>query len=138
MFNTPLDKLLRKIMLIGIPLALIWFYLFTPTYPVPSEVNSKEAISQYIKKIYKLEARNLQFEYQDKGGIPVEALQSVQRSMGEFKQCNFEKECMIEVYEDHMDEWTSDNLRVMTRAEYMTRKFGIIGDMINKFMGFLY
>lgn len=142
MFNTPVDKFLRKvidkIIFIGIPLFLVWFYLFTPTYPIASEVNSKEDIAGFIKDIFKFEAKSLQFQYQDEGGIPVEALQSVQATIVKLKKCDFEKECMQDAYKDHMDDWTSDKLRVMTRADYMTRKFGIVGDLINKYISWIY
>jgi len=138
MFNTPLDKFLRKMMLLGIPLFFIWFYLFVPTYPIASKVNSKEDIANFIKDVFKYEANSLQFEYQDKGGIPVEALQSVQRTIDKLEMCNFDKTCMIEAYKDHMDDWTSTKLRVITRADYMTRKFGIVGDLINKSISWIY
>jgi len=142
MFNTSADKFLRKIIdkviFIGIPLFLVWFYLFIPTYPIASEVNSKKDIAGFIKKIFKFEAKSLQFQYIDEGGIPVEALQSVQSTIVKLKKCDFEKECMLEAYKDHMDDWTSDRLRVRTRADYMTRKFGIVGDLINKSIPWLY
>ncbi|CAA6827941.1 MAG: Unknown protein [uncultured Sulfurovum sp.] len=113
MFNTPLDKLLRKIMTIGIPLFIAWFYIFTPTYPIASEVNSKEDIADSIKDVFKFEANSLAYQYVDKGGIPAEALQSVDTTIDKLEQCNFEKECMLEAYKDHMDDWTSDKLRVI-------------------------
>ena len=101
-------------------------------------MNSKEDILNFIGQRFRLEANNLAFQYVDQGGIPIEAVQSAKIATDKIKQCNFEKECMIEAYEDYMDDWTSDKLRVMTRADYMTRTFGTIGDWFNKSMSSLY
>lgn len=116
---------------------VVSFYIFTPKYPKPNKNESTEVVVNFIEKVLDLESKNFEFQYMDKGGIPAELIQSVQKMAIEFKECN-NKECFIKVYENHMDEWTSDKLRKSTRANFVIKKLGIVGVLINQYTYELY
>ena len=114
--------------------------LITPSYP---NINNEVTVSQvksFIDKVFKEEARNINYEYMDSpsGGAPVEYIRAVDDLDKTFANCKNDKICLIKTYNEFMNNWASDRLRRQTRAYYMVKEFGILGEQLNEFLWIMY
>jgi len=116
----------------------IFIKIGTPNHPtIDNKATSTEQVKTFIKKILKQEANNISFQYVD-SSVPVEYIQASKIFFSNLEQCKNDKICLINEYDDFMNEWASDRLRQETRAYYMINKFGLIGEKINQSLGFMY
>ena len=125
---------------------LIWgmallalFYMISPSYPEVSAEQSDNAIKAQIKSILKKQAKNLQWEAMaDNRRVTVEAEKAYKAIGKDLDKCNNDKECLVEVYEEYMDEWSTSGLKKQARAQWMVDRFGLIGQEINRNFGAIY
>ena len=124
---------------LGIVFLMIRF--FTPGHIQISDNSSLGEIRTFIKSTMKKEARNISFENLNsstRGGIPAEHLKAIDNLIGTLDKCQENKECLITTYDKYMDKWASQSMRKQSRAYYMIKSFGVVGEKINKTLGFMY
>lgn len=116
------------------------FYLIAPKYPTIKKEASLKEVQNFVIKIAKMESRNNSLEAlaSSSKNISVELENAQKAYIKKVQNCQQDKECIINAYNSHMQEWTSSTLRKQTRAMYMVNNFGYIGDNINNALGGLY
>jgi hypothetical protein len=112
----------------------------TPNHPEINHSVSTNEVKNSLKEIFKQEANNISFQYLDSPahGAPVEYIKASREFFSNLGKCKEDKECLIGEYDNFMNEWASDRLRQETRAYFMVKNFGLIGEQINQSLGFMY
>ena len=120
---------------------VIYIKFIVHSYPHLDKSKSTKEIKYDILDILKADARNISIENIDKptkGGIPVEYIQASEILFQKLKRCKNDKECIINVYNSHMDRWVSNTMRKNIKALYMIKRFGVVGEHINENFGWMY
>jgi len=115
------------------------FYMVAPNYPKIDSDRSLDNIKGYLESVLKVQAKNINMEALAKNKrVPVETEAAFRQLTIDMDKCNDNKECLIEAYDEYMDDWCTAGIRKYTRAKWMVKKFGVIGQEINKNMASLY
>ena len=119
-------------------LGLVFFIIriMTPNHPHIGETQTTKEVMKFIKQSYEQNSLNISLEYQ--GVTPIEYIKASENYIYNLKKCKNNKECLITKYDEFMNDWSSEISRKYTRAYYMLEKFGVIGEQINKSLGFMY
>jgi len=118
---------------------IVLFYMLAPNYPEIENQQTSNEVKSYLKSVLQVQAKNLNMEAMaDNRQVTVEARKAYKDIGVKWDKCNNDKACLIEVYEDYMDEWCTSGLRKYARAKWMENKFGVIGQEITHSFGGLY
>jgi len=115
-------------------------YFMIPNHPKINGDLSESQIKINIVEIMANEAENIHRENIDSptGGAPVEYMRALELFLKNLDICKNDKVCLITTYDNFMNQWVSNRLRVETKANFMIQKFGVAGEEFNNKFGFMY
>lgn len=130
------DFIIGALVLLAIAKFIV--YLSLPSYPKIADNVNVDDLGKQIVKIVENNSRDMQFEaLAENRRIPVEYSLAIKESAEKFKQCKNDTKCIINVYENFMDDWTSTTTRKKFRCFYLIHHLGVIGELLCQNLEFL-
>ncbi|OCL81984.1 MULTISPECIES: hypothetical protein [Arcobacteraceae] len=134
MINRLITSLILTSIIISIPIYMI---LSVPKYPIINSSISKEQISNNINKIIKENSKKFSFENMDNKKQLIKYEESLYLLAKNLDNCKT-KECLIEEYNNFMDDWVADSLKVEIRYYAMSIEYGVVGNLLSQSFPWLY
>lgn len=132
--NKLIKSLIFTVIIISIPIYMI---LSVPKYPIINNSISKEQISNNINKIIKENSKKFSFENMDNKKQLIKYEESLYLLAKNLDNCKT-KECLIEEYNNFMDDWVADSLKVEIRYYAMSIEYGVVGNLLSQSFPWLY
>jgi hypothetical protein len=124
---------MKKIMLVLLLVGL--FYLMVSLIPKYPNINSKLSYNEVTKQVSNITKENIEnfsFYYMDDTRKILDFKKSTSAYLMKLKNCQKNTSCIINQYEDYMNDNVAPSIRVSNRIQYMENKFGSFGVFINK------
>ena len=130
-------KIVAFFVIIGV---LFGWISYLPKYP---EINYNQSYNQVAKQIFSVVERNLQkasFEYMDDRRKILDMKKDFKTFVLSLSECGKNKntECLVDKYNDYMDDNVATSLRMMYRYQYVEQNYGKIGVLLNNSFKELY
>lgn len=126
-------KMAITFMSIAVGLVYVYTHMIIPSYPKINEKASFDFISNDIERHLMTEAKNYQRGALSGGPVSKDEILNFRDAgknfINKLEKCN-NKECLIESYNNFMDNYASAETKAITRYKYM-HNLGPIGQVIN-------
>ncbi|MFW2600636.1 hypothetical protein ACN2EN_05785 [Aliarcobacter lanthieri] len=129
--NDIIDSILnlgQKIIPLLLILSFIYVFYIVPTYPKIDKNLPYDVISNKIEEVVLKSIYSSSLEYSNDSKKLLKFRKAVYKSGNNMDKCKT-KECLVDEYENFMDDWASTQIKQQTRYYYLM-DLGIIGEIL--------
>lgn len=128
---------IRVVAILFFTLFPIYVIFMIPKYPIINSSLSIEKTTQMIMSNLDDNSRKYALENMYKQKKLLSYKKEFALLEQKIMKCK-DKACLIEEYNNFMSNWVSEDLQTISKAIYISNKFGLIGNLINKNCYWLY
>ncbi|QKF59139.1 hypothetical protein ACNSOO_08655 [Aliarcobacter lanthieri] len=118
----------QKIIPLLLILSFIYVFYIVPTYPKIDKTLPYDVISNKIEEVVLKNISYSSLEYSSDSRKLLKFRKAVYKSGNNMDKCKT-KECLVDEYENFMDDWASTQIKQQTRYYYLM-DLGIIGEIL--------